>query len=120
MSEDIKNKADSIKGEAEQIKAIAENIPRTADPLSPTTTVQEDVTKAGQRRINLIWESTQAVIAVSISWAVIYCAIKQIDATVLTNAFFLIVSIYFIRSNHDKIGGVGSKPLIQQRGFFKF
>lgn len=79
-------------------------------PLSPTTTVQQDITTAGQRRINLIWETTQAVVAVMITGAVVYNAISGIEITKdLSNAFFLIVSMYFVRTNHHLIGGTGSK-----------
>lgn len=85
------------------------------ESLAPTTTEQEDLTKLGQRRINLIWEITQGFIAISITWAVIYISIKKIDSSVLTNAFFLIVSMYFVRTNHQLIGGIGNKPLNQQR-----
>lgn len=84
-------------------------------PLKPDTTMQEDMTKAGQRRINLIWELTQAFIAVLITISNIYCAIKKIENTVLTNAFFLIVSMYFVRTNHQWIGGTGTKPQNEQR-----
>lgn len=85
--------------------------------LAPTTTHQEDVTTAGQRRINLIWEITQATVAISITWSVIYTSINNISESggVLTNAFFLIVSMYFVRTNHQLIGGTGAKPVNQQR-----
>jgi hypothetical protein len=75
--------------------------------LPPTTTMQEDMITAGQRRINLIWEFTQSLVAVIITSAVVYCAINKIENDVLTNAFFLIVSMYFVRTNHQLIGGVG-------------
>lgn len=74
--------------------------------LAPRTTQQEDLVTAGQRRVNLIWEFTQATIAISITWAIIYCSIKNLPKDVLTNAFFLIVSMYFVRTNHKLIGGV--------------
>lgn len=74
--------------------------------LAPNTTAQDDLITAGQRRVNLIWEFTQAIIAISITWAIIYCSIKDIERDVLTNAFFLIVSMYFVRTNHKLIGGV--------------
>lgn len=77
--------------------------------LPPNTTEQEDMVMAGQRRVNLVWESTQALIAVMITAAIVYCAIKGIDSRVLNNAFFLIVSMYFVRTNHQLIGGVGPK-----------
>lgn len=78
-------------------------------PINPTIEQQEK-TKAGQRRINLIWEMTQAIIAVSITGAKIYTSIKNIESPALTNAFFLIVSMYFVRTNHQLSGGVGAKP----------
>jgi hypothetical protein len=64
---------------------------------------------AGQRRVNLIWEGTQSVIAVLISAAVVYCQIHTIESEVLNNAFFLIVAMYYVRTNHRLIGGVGPK-----------
>jgi len=83
---------------------------QTESPLSPTTTVQQDKTKAGQRHINLIWEITQAVISVMITAAVIYTSIFRIQSDVLSNAFFLVVSMYLVRTNHTKIGGINDDP----------
>lgn len=88
------------------------NTGTTTDPkesLMPKTTAQEDLVTQGQRRINLVWESTQAIVAVMITGATIYTAIASIDSQVLSNAFFLIVSMYFVRTNHQIIGGVGRK-----------
>lgn len=70
---------------------------------------------AGQRRINMIWEFTQGIIAVSITAAKIYCSIHRIESPELTNAFFLIVSMYFVRTNHHLVGGVGTKEDNQSR-----
>ena len=67
---------------------------------------------AGQRTINAIWEVTQAIIAVSVTIATLYVSVtlslagKQTEA--LGNAFFLVVGFYFGRTNHTRIGGVGS------------
>lgn len=72
----------------------------------------ESVTKAGQRRINVMWEVTQGLIALSITWSVIYCSLKGIDSRIINNAFFLIVSMYFVRTNHTLMGGV--KPINQR------
>lgn len=83
--------------------------------MPPVTTVQEDLTHAGQRRVNLIWEFTQGIIAVAITVATIYSAINKIESDILSNAFFLIVSMYFVRTNHQLIGGVGAKPINQHR-----
>lgn len=83
--------------------------------LPPNTTAQEDAVTKGQRTINKIWEVTQAVIAISITAAKIYTAIYQIESADLTNAFFLIVSMYFVRTNHHLTGGVGAKTPNQTR-----
>lgn len=82
---------------------------RTDKSMPPTTTLQQDVVTAGQRRINLIWESTQALIAILITGAVVTAALRGIESSVLTNAFFLIVGFYFSRTNHTAIGGIGRK-----------
>lgn len=84
--------------------------------LQPTTTAQEDIVTAGQRRINLVWEITQSLIAIGITGAVIFCAVSKIESTVMTNAFFLIVGFYFSRTNHQAIGGVGIKPQQEYQG----
>lgn len=83
--------------------------------LAPTTTEQEDITTAGQRRINLIWEFTQGIIAIIITASIIFCAIKDIQNKTLENAFIMIVTMYFVRTNHSLIGGTGRKPLNQHR-----
>lgn len=77
--------------------------------LPPKTTIQEDLTVAGQRRINMIWEYTQAVVALLVTSALIYVSIMQIESADLKNAFFLIVGFYFSRTNHQAIGGIGNK-----------
>jgi hypothetical protein len=82
------------------------------DPSLPArTTYQEDLVTFGQRRINLIWEFTQAIVTVLITAAAIYCAIQNIDAQVLNFAFVAIVSTYYARTNHTKIGGVSSEQV---------
>lgn len=72
-------------------------------------------TRAGQRRINLLWESTQATIALSITGALIYCELNKIESVVLKNAFFLVVAMYLIRTNHTLTGGPGPKNLNETR-----
>lgn len=87
-------------------------------PLSPTTTEQEDLTTAGQRRVNLIWEYTQAFIAIVVILSNmivgIAFAIMRIPSVefplVLSSSLFLIVGFYFSRTNHQAIGGIGKKP----------
>ncbi len=81
-------------------------LPPPSPPLPPTTTHQEDMVVAGQRRINLIWEFTQAIVTIIITGAAVFCAIYKIDADVLNFAFVAVISTYYARTNHTKIGGV--------------
>lgn len=61
----------------------------------------------GQRNINLIWEVTQAIIAISVTGSIIYSSLLEINSDILGNAFTLILALYFVRTNHTKIGGIG-------------
>ena len=57
------------------------------DALPSATTSEQDRTTAGQRRINLIWETTQACIAVSIVMANVIAAFYlPAQNTLLANA----------------------------------
>lgn len=92
------------------------NIPETQLPKPPTTTLQQDTTLAGQRRVNLIWEYTQAVIAIGVIFSNMIAALfnvfsnKDIDVPlILSSSLFLIVGFYFSRTNHQAIGGLGEK-----------
>jgi hypothetical protein len=82
---------------------------------SPTTTAEQDLRTAGQRRINLIWEYTQAGIAISVVFANIFYIFALLftgevapsvaaAAGLLSNAFFLVIGFYFGRTNHARIG----------------
>jgi hypothetical protein len=91
--------------------------PKVGDKnTAPTTTAAEDDTKQGQRRVNLIWETTQATLAVLVTASTLYVAGKLALSErgsegaflLLSNAFFAIVSTYLTRTNHQKTGGVGS------------
>ena len=92
--------------------------------LEPTTTHQEDITTAGQRKINLIWEITQAIIAVSVvlsnvCMGVYFGVNGKADGSyplVLSSSLFLIVGFYFSRTNHAAIGGVGKQPYEKYTG----
>lgn len=90
----------------------------TQQSVEPTTTAQQDLTTAGQRKINLIWEYTQAVIAIvvvvsNLAVGVIF-GVKRIPAGefpfILSSSLFLVLGFYFSRTNHAAIGGVGEKP----------
>lgn len=86
------------------VEGKAEEIPQR--PMSPNTTAEEDITTAGQRRINMIWELTQAVISIMITGAMIYCVVQDVDTKELSAAFFMVITMYLLRTNHTKIGGV--------------
>ena len=89
-------------------KVVPPTVARDAHMVaSPTTTAEQDLVTKGQRLINGIWETTQAIIAVLITLAVIYCDIMQIKTENLGKAFVLIIAIYFVRMNHIKTGGIG-------------
>jgi hypothetical protein len=75
-------------------------------PQSPSE--GQEAVREGQRRINLIWESTQAIIAVTVVVSYVILTIKRIDVpTTLNNLLFVIVTFYFARTNHTTLGGVG-------------
>lgn len=70
---------------------------------------------AGQRQINLIWETTQAVVAIAVTIVTLYTAASLVltgdaDAAaflLMSNSFFLVIGFYFGRTNHQRSGGVG-------------
>lgn len=74
---------------------------------SPNTTAEDDRKTRGQRNINLIWEVTQAIIAVLVTVAMITLAFYGMTSELLASAFGMIVGMYFQRTNHTKIGGIG-------------
>jgi hypothetical protein len=93
-------------------------------PLPPDTTLQQDLTHAGQRKINLIWEYTQAFIAIVVVVSTMSVGVKigfggkpeMSLPTILSTGFGLVVGFYFSRTNHSAIGGIGSKPNGEYRG----
>jgi hypothetical protein len=89
-------------------------MPNDGNRLSPATT-EQSLRTAGQRQINLIWERTQAGIALAIVvsniayiFALLYVtnvtAVATTTAALLGNGFFLIVGFYFGRTNHARVG----------------
>jgi hypothetical protein len=86
--------------------------PVVVSPVQTHTEDEEGRKTAGQRRVNILWEVTQAIIAVSVTFAVIACVVLNIEIpSVLENGFFVIVTTYLVRTNHTKIGGVGSHEI---------
>lgn len=96
-----------------------EKAPSSDRPLPATTTQQEDITTAGQRRINLIWEYSQAVIALLVvvanmivgTWHGVGQAKDTDYPFILSSSLFLVIGFYFSRTNHAAIGGIGNKPV---------
>ena len=100
-------------------KTITELQSAEQTPLPPTTTFQEDVTTAGQRKVNLIWEYTQSIVTlVVVMTNMIVAAINAIrkvgmvdsHPVILSSSLFLILGFYYSRTNHAAIGGIGKKP----------
>lgn len=83
---------------------------------------------ASQRRVNMVWEYTQAGIAALICLAnvayIFTLLFKNGDpssaaekaAALLANGFFLVVGFYFGRTNHQTQGGSGTHEPLQQTG----
>lgn len=89
--------------------------------IPPTTTTQQDLTVASQRRISLIWEMTQSFIAgivvsanmVAALWNVFHGVGVDVPM-ILSSSLFLILGFYFARTNHAAIGGIGPKATDNQ------
>lgn len=87
--------------------------------MPPNTTEQEDITTAGQRKINLIWEYTQCFIACFATVVIMllgaYLAVVGRISDFppfLGLSYGMIMGVYFQRTNHVAIGGIGKKPAI--------
>lgn len=74
------------------------------DNVPPSTTLEQDKRTYAQRTVSFIWEITQAIVAIAITFAMIYAALQKVESAPLTNSFFLIVGFYFSRTNHTKVG----------------
>jgi len=83
--------------------------------LTSISPLAQDLVAAGQRRINLIWEYTQSIIAIMVVIATLICGIygtiENVQVpTIISVAFGMITGFYFSRTNHAAIGGIGFKP----------
>lgn len=82
--------------------------------IAPKTTAAEDLVTAGQRRVNILWEVTQAIVALMVTAATLWVAGTlalqgngdMAAFLLLSNAFFVVISTYLTRTNHTKTGGV--------------
>jgi hypothetical protein len=92
------------------------------DDLQPTE-VETTLRTQGQRRINMIWEVTQSVIAlVTVGggvWIMVHDSLaggpRQQMPTTLSSMIFLVLGFYFARTNHSATGGVGPTHHVDQR-----
>ena len=90
---------------------------------APQTTAEENRKTAGHRRINAIWEITQAVVALAVTLQTLRVAgalaMQDSQETaaflLLSNAFFLVIGFYFGRTNHQRQGGVGGNESFGSR-----
>lgn len=77
----------------------------------------------GQRRINFIWEITQAIIALTTVGGGVAIMVRDSFAngdgaqvpTTLSSMIFLVLGFYFARTNHSNVGGVGPTHHPDQR-----
>lgn len=111
----VESSADKTPLTPEQQAVISEATNPVADaPARATTTSAEDLVTAGQRKINLLWEWTQASLAIIVTGVTLYVAARmalsgdknEAAFLLLSNAFFSVISVYLTRTNHTKTGGV--------------
>lgn len=122
---EIKVDVKDVKTDVKDVKADVKDLGKTGvknsqQPVSPTTTAEQDLRTAGQRQINLIWETTQRHIALFViliaglvsAYVVVYSvatgreenALVLASFTLLSNIGFLVAGFYFGRTNHARIG----------------
>lgn len=99
-----------------QVEPEAVRLVKTDDHLSkaPDTTSEENLHTASQRRVNLIWEYSQAGIAwmiVGTTCLGIFIGRVWVGSTVPFPAEWwtivgLVIGFYFGRTNHARVGGV--------------
>lgn len=79
----------------------------TDSSATATTTREEDRKTAGQRAINRQWEFWQGFLAVIVIGGFVYTAVRGKESPALAGLAGSIVTFYYVRTNHTKIGGVG-------------
>lgn len=85
-------------------------------PAPPTTTTEQNLRTAGQRRVNLIWEYTQAFIAIIVIGNFVFQsgrekAIDPFSAGIVG----VVIGFYFGRTNHARIGDVPKTSNLDDR-----
>lgn len=91
------------------VMTTSEIVERPPLSVPPNTTQEEDRYTRGQRKINLIWEVTQAIVTIMIIGAHITAVFvpvaSQQAASALTNVMMVVVTFYYVRTNHKRTGG---------------
>lgn len=82
---------------------------------SSATIRQEDPAAGAEKRISLILEITQSVIALMVTGAVILTAIYKIPSSDLANAFFVIIGFYYGRMTHAAIESISRKARQEEK-----
>lgn len=90
-----------------------------ADTLPPATTSEQDRKTASQREINLVWETTQMKVALSVIWASLtvgsllavggmWLGTPDVQLAAIVFLFGvanLVTGFYFGRTNHTRVSG---------------
>lgn len=122
--------AAAVMGDPVTVAAIAhaggEPVPGRAEAQKAEQS-ETSLRTESQRRINLIWEATQAVVTVMVVASTLFIAgslilsenVENSDRAtaflLVSNAFFLIVTAYYQRTNHTRTGGVGGRNVETDR-----
>lgn len=123
VSKVIAQDVTEIKADVKEVKVDVKGLndkPAPQRSLAPTTTSEQDLRTAGQRNINMIWETTQRHIALFViliaglvsAYVVVFSvatgkeenALVLASFTLLSNIGFLVAGFYFGRTNHARIG----------------
>lgn len=98
------------------VVGVKSDPPKVGDVnTAPTTTAEQDRSTAGQVAINLMWEKTQRIIALSVTGTACFCAVyqslfakndKESGNQFLFGVANLVIGFYFGRTNHQRTGGV--------------
>lgn len=77
------------------------------EPAQATTTLEEDRKTAGQRAVNRQWEFWQGVLALMVVGGFVYTSVKGTESPALAGLASAVITHYYVRTNHTKIGGIG-------------
>jgi len=77
------------------------------DNLPSTTTQEQDNESIQARKLDLLVEITQALLALAMTVATIFLAVKGITNEDVSNSFFIIIGFYFGKQLKDGVGKIG-------------